>query len=219
MKKNNYIIMINIEDILKNLKPKDKQKTNLIGLDFFMICQDHFITSSNISDVKYLQKYFDWLLGYENQHHYNFVPVIETCKQVKIIDIDKIIIKNSYDIKTSNNKENNYQSKTWYLKNDLFKKLGLKEDCLSDIINNNILSAKLEINFQKPKKMKDDIYSNILGNYIKTFNDDDDITLRLKNGKTIKGGNILKQKSVSLIEDNKLIGNAINEFKAFMKEL
>ena len=93
---------------------------------------------------------------------------------------------------------------------------------LKDIVDKNIVQAQLVLKIRKPNKKEEADFENILGSTMKPIGDTDDITFKLKNGKTIKGSTILvtKEVEIELTEDGLISEKALMlEMLDFLKRL
>ena len=125
--------------------------------------------------------------------------------------------------KENNSKENGEQGmRIINVAADILKNLTSVVPDVDELIKNGILSARLLISFTKPRKMTESDYKRFLSSHIKAITDAEDVKIKLKNEKTLKGKDILRNKSVDI---ERLDRHRINErdllyeMKEFLKEL
>ena len=185
---------------------------------YFALNEYFLVTSLPKSKIKSLQVYLNWLLeATRGDKLYSFISKIKTCEQIKLSEIKHIYFKSS-----NKDVESRDDFSIFDLSIDVLKKLLLDTKNLSEIINDNIFSAKLMINISKPRKMDNKDYEKLLGTYMTPLSDEDRVSFKLKNGKTVSGENMLQYKDVEVeLIDNSRISNIdlIQEMEKYLKEL
>ena len=103
-----------------------------------------------------------------------------------------------------------------------FRGLAINANNLQQLLDKKILSAQLLVKFTKPRKMEEEDYEKLLGAYMKPIGDDEGVTFKLKNGKSVKGTNILRTKDVEIemIDEVRISENDLaQEMESFLREL
>ncbi len=170
----------------------------------------------NIAQYKVYEKQ-SWLEKLDKGGIANIRSKIKTCEQIKLSEIKHIYFKSS-----NKDVESRDDFSIFDLSIDVLKKLLLDTKNLSEIINDNIFSAKLMINISKPRKMDNKDYEKLLGTYMTPLSDEDRVSFKLKNGKTVSGENMLQYKDVEveLIDDSRISNiDLIQEMEKYLKEL
>lgn len=146
--------------------------------------------------IKSFQTYISWLLSKERTpNNYIFNPILKKQGAIPIKDVKEIIIADSFFYNVATNKT---VTKYFNLfRKDLLKQLINNSDDLADIDEENIISAKIELKFNTKKIDKE----KRLTAAIKSI-DQDDIIIKDKSGKTIKGSEYI-EKRVEKIETTK----------------
>ena len=207
-----------------------------------LICKDHYyfslnnhflITNLPKSRVKSLQVYLNWLLESERGDKlYKITPKVKAPKDIKLSEIKNIVFTNptqKEDKEKKKKKEKEAEkekgktvSRIFEFAEESLKKVIEDIPNLQKMIDSNILSAKLLVNFSKPRKMEEDDYERLLGAYMKPISDSDGVTFKLKDGKKISGSDILRIKNVEIekIDDTRISEQElIQEMEAFLREL
>lgn len=199
-----------------------------------LICKDHYYFSLNKhflvtnlpkSRIKSLQVYLNWLLeAVRGDKLYKLTPKVKAPENMKLSEISNIVFADpSQRLKGKKNEqkiENGF--KVFKCAEGFLKSIIEDIPDLQKMLDNKILSAQLLVKFTKPRKMEEEDYEKLLGNYMKPINDADGITFKLKNGKRITGSNILRTKNVEIeMIDNVRISEPalIQEMEEFLREL
>ena len=188
----------------------------------YYFCMDNKNLVTNLPlnrTVSGLQTYINFLLETED---FELTPIIISSPQSKLSDLKCITVKNPFsNSKTQNNTEN----KSIKIDKNLFefvKKLFKDTQNLNEIDLSQIISAELILKLTKPRKMSEEEYQRIYGAYLKPISDIDNISFKDKNGKRIKGKDILKTKDIDIetTETGELVEAQLNqEMIKFLKEL
>lgn len=195
--------------------------------DVQLTCKEHYyfalnhhflVTSLPKSRIRSLQVYINWLLeAVRGDKLYNFISKIKLHNQIKLNEIKYISLKSSKKEDGNNSKFDIFGVGVDLLKTLVSDTAGLKE-----IVDNNILTAKLMVNISKPRKMDDKNYQRLLGMYMSPLSDADGVSFRLKNGRTVSGENMLQYKDIDieLTDDGRISEpNLIHEMEIYLKEL
>jgi hypothetical protein len=199
-----------------------------------LICKDHsyfsvnkhfLVTNIPKSRIKSLQTYLNWLLeATRGDKIYTFTPKIEAPHGILLSDIKNIVVKDPTfkNKKKKTEKKEEQSHKVFKFASDQLLSLLKEVPDLQQMIEKKILSAQLLVKFTKPSKMEDEDYKKLLGAYMKPICDTDGVTFTTKNGKKIKGTEILLTKLVEVeILANKGISEPalILEMECFLREL
>lgn len=186
---------------------------------YFAINKFHLVTNLPKSRIKSLQDYLNWFLTIERgENLYSFTPMVMTPEKTKLSEIKDIVIGNSKNTyQGSKEKEENLSLSNKVCNFAVDKLGGLVNEMpeLKSLMDNNILSARLVINFKKPRKMKEEDYNRMLGTFMKPISDSEMVAFKLKSGKMITGKELLMSKSV---EVEVLEGGFLNE-KSLMLDM
>ena len=220
--------LFNNEKIMTHDIKSEDGKENLLqrkDVYYFAIDNKYLVTNLPKTRIKSLQNYFNWFLEVlRGDKLYSFTPVIEIPEVPSLSDVKNIVIGGTPIYKGTKEKEENTGVTNKVCNFALEKLKGLVNEMpdLKILMEKNILSARLVINFRKPKKMEDEEYKRMLGTVMKPIGDEEGIALKLKNGKKISGKDILLSKIVEVeLLDNGIINEIAlkEEMEAFLKML
>ena len=193
---------------------------------YFAVNNSHLVTNLPKGRVKSLQDYLNWFLTIERgEKLYSFTPMVMMPENNRLSEIKDIVIGNSKNVYHGTKEREENISLSNKVCNFAVDKLGAlvnEMPELKTLMDNNILSARLVINFKKPRKMKEEDYSRMLGTFMKPISDDEMVAFKLKNGKKITGKELLMSRS---IEVEVLDGGFLNEkslmldMEQFLKDL
>ncbi|MDR3706618.1 MAG: hypothetical protein P4L28_12025 [Paludibacteraceae bacterium] len=170
---------------------------------YFSLNNNFLVTNlqSNIT-ISRLQTYINWLLQNERgEKLFEFSPMMVPLSQTKLSELKNIIVKDSTvhpDAKLEQNEEESTVKKLLSVSKSLLSELLNDTANFEEISENHIISAKLLIQFTKPRKMKKEDYEKIMSAYMKPISDTNDVSFTTKKGDKIKGTDILKTKSVEI---------------------
>lgn len=168
-----------------------------------LLCKDYFyffLTPNRLianckrsSIISKLQTYLNWLIDdVRGNILLSFTPTIEIVNLVQPKDVRSMEIGN---VKIP------VESQTGLKTLDVKKWLsGIFDEVpeLKQLKDNEILQAFLTLKFKKPNKMSTDEYAELIGNFAKSVETSDDIKITNKQGKTIRGSEIEKVKSITI---------------------
>lgn len=215
---------LNHEQIqLSELEQVDPTLKMMFKESYYFYMNDSFLVTNlqgNIT-VKRFQTYINWLL--ENQRNetlYEFAPKTRQIQDTRLLDIKNIEVKDSviYHEKNINNTDNRLIS----VGNDILKSLLGDVESFKEIKDQQIISAKLFIKFNRPKKMKKEAYEKIMSAYLKPISDTEDVTFITKKGVKLTGNDVLLTKDVEVeMTESKVIveEQLLQAMEAFLKEL
>lgn len=215
---------LNHEQIqLSELEQVDPTLKMMFKESYYFYMNDSFLVTNlqgNIT-VKRFQTYINWLL--ENQRNetlYEFTPKTRQIQDTRLLDIKNIEVKDSviYHEKNINNTDNRLIS----VGNDILKSLLGDVESFKEIKDQQIISAKLFIKFNRPKKMKKEAYEKIMSAYLKPISDTEDVTFITKKGVKLTGNDVLLTKDVEVeMTESKVIveEQLLQAMEAFLKEL
>lgn len=192
---------LNHEQInMSELKPEEGTAKIMFKDHYYFYLTDTFlITNLKFpTKIKRFQTYINWLLGItEPDNMYEFNTKIKTLQTHKLKDIKNIVFRDSVI----------YQSHT--IKNisgRLFKNAFGDTPEFQKLIDKNILSAKLFVNFEKPGDLKREDYERFMGAQLNIIEDSNDINVVTKSGKVVKGSEFeyIKEVEIDVTSDGKL---------------
>lgn len=180
----------------------------------------HLITNLPTNKtITRLQTYVNFLLSSED---FELTPIIISSPENKLSDLKRITVKNPF---TDTLKKNRTENKSIRIDKNLFEIVkGLFKDTqnLDDVDLSQIISAELILKLTKPRRMSEEEYQRLYGAYLKPISDIDNISFKDKNGKQIKGKDVLKTKNVDIeiTETGELVEPQLNqEMIKFLNEL
>lgn len=190
------------------------------GHYYFCMDDKHLITNLPTNKtITRLQTYVNFLLSSED---FELTPIIISSPENKLSDLKRITVKNPF---TDTLKKNRTENKSIRIDKNLFEIVkGLFKDTqnLDDVDLSQIISAELILKLTKPRRMSEEEYQRLYGAYLKPISDIDNISFKDKNGKQIKGKDVLKTKNVDIeiTETGELVEPQLNqEMIKFLNEL
>lgn len=212
-------------------KTDDKEDTSVTVLHtyYFLVCNDFIISTLPHSQIKRLQTYLNWWLTIgDDEKSYKFFPMIKIPEGIKLSEMKELALGESYFVpKTKDASAGSRHTiqtgvKIIDVAAEFLRRQVTDVPNLDELINKNILNARLVISFAKPRKMTIEDYKATLSSYLKPIADVDDLSIKLKQGKTIKGKDVLYNKTVSIERLDALRisePDLYEELKEFMKEI
>lgn len=209
-----------IDDIENNVHEEKAYKESY----YFAINDSYVVTNlSGTYTIDRLQTYINWLLESERKEAlFSFTPVTVVPNGIKVEDIKSIEFGNNFVARTNSTNEDfstRMKSLTLSAINTLFGEI----EELKNFQNEQLVSAKLLLKIKrKPKEMKEEQYTKIMGAITKPLSDADGITIHTKKNGKFSGGEIQKNKIVpiEMTENNHLVEEQLKqEMEAFLKEL
>ena len=203
---------------------EDEPSVTVINTAYFYVGEKGIISTLPPSQIKRLQVYLNYLLSFDgNEIDYKFNPTIIVPDGIKLSEMREFIIgeQSTLPIELSNNDSTNKYKIIDIAKDYLFELVNTVPN-LDELVTNKILNARLLITFAKPRKMTETDYKKFLSSSIKPIADCEDVRIRLKNKKTLKGKDVLFNKVVSIERLDKLRLNEaefLYEMKNFLKEI
>lgn len=172
---------------------------------YFLVCNDFVISTLPHSQIKRLQAYLNWwLTSGDDEKSYKFFPMIKVPDGIKLSEMKELALGEHYVVpKTDGSSSGSRYSiqtgvKIIDVAAEFLRQKVTDVPNLDELINKNILNARLVISFTKPRKMTIEDYKSTLSSYLKPIADAEDLSIKLKQGKTIKGKDILCNKTVSI---------------------
>lgn len=212
-----------INDVLLNKNKFTMEELGESDIDVSAIYKDHYyftisnkflVTNlpGNIT-IKRLQTYISWMLG----KLYEFTPMLEESKLRSLEDVRHITFQDpgqggptstSAQNATSTSILDLGKAAVQVLRNALTDTKGL-----SDIELSQMVSAKLVLQFQRPKKGDTEAMKKAYAAMLKPVSDLENVTIRTKDHKTIaQGKDLIRAKTVKIeVLDNKKINEKMLE--------
>lgn len=206
----------------------EKKTVTVLQTIYVYVGKNHINSTLPHSQIKRLQVYFNFLLSYDGiDRTYKFEPSIKVPEGIQLNEMKEFIIGDQAHLppvsNEKNTKENGEQGmRIINVAADFLKNLTSVVPDVDELIKNGILSARLLISFTKPRKMTESDYKRFLSSHIKAITDAEDVKIKLKNEKTLKGKDILRNKSVDIerLDRHRLNErDLLYEMKEFLKEL
>lgn len=173
---------------------------------YFAINNSHLVTNlPGNKTIKSLQTYLNWLTeALRGDTFYDINPKVST-EKIKLSNLQKIIVSDPNAKRKINAQKGEASNKVINLAKDLVGNLFGTVPNLEQIIEKNILSAKLIVSFSKPKSMSEDDYKRELSALLKPVSDAENVEFKTPKGQ-IKGTDLLLSETVDidLLEDGSL---------------
>lgn len=189
---------------------------------YFLVTKDFIISTLPHSQIKRLQTYLNWWLSFGGEEkNYKFAPMIKFPEDYKLSDMKELALGEQYVIPHSTQAIHT-GCKVIDVAAEYIREHISNVPSVDELIKNNILNARLVISFSRPRKMTQEDFKAQLSSYIKPIADAEDVKIKLKHGKVIKGKDVLNTKTVSVQRlDNARISepDLFDELKEFMREL
>jgi len=223
-----------IQHISNGLFNKEKftlSDLNASLVDAEAIYKDHyyFAVSNNFAvtdlpgntTIRRLQTYLNWLLS----GLYELTPLVEITAMPNLSNVRNITIQDPISQQTIEESEKREKSvfdlkamAVDYLKSLINDATSLKDEDLAQIV-----SAKLVVEFSRPKKSTSEELQKIYGALLKPVADTDHVLIKTRDNKTIaKGKDILRIRRVKIDETDsgKVNENTVNqEMQKFLRDL
>lgn len=204
----------------------NKPTVTVHSTSYFLVCDKFIISTLPHSQIKRLQTYLNWWLSFDDKESsFKFAPMIKEPDDFRLSDMKELILGEEYSVapeKTGTQSTFQTGVKIIDLAADFIKRQVTDVPNLDELIKKGILNARLYIHFSKPRKMTNEDYKAALSSYLKPIAHTEDVSIKLKHGKTIKGNDVLQSKTVSIdrldaarISEPDLFG----ELKEFWREL
>lgn len=192
-------------------------------LFYFAINNTHVVTNlSGVFPIDRLQTYINWLIRtVRGEQIFNFVPKMTLPTNVKLSDVKSVEFGGILSIPTTSDSEN-IMTKVKNLSVELFKDLFDSTGDFQDVLNEQIVSAKLVFNVKrKPKEMDSAEFQKVMGALMKPITNDKGVLINTKTGK-IDGSEIKKTKNVKIetTSNKRLVEEQLKqEMETFLNEL
>lgn len=192
---------------------KNANKDERTCLDYFYFCLSDsrlIVTLDSRSTISRFETYVNWLLNTKDSGEIiSFTPTINQ-DTISVADLKKITINTNSSVLAAGGTN---ESSVISITKKALRKLFSDTDSLEELIEDNICSAKLVLNFSKPKSMSVEEYkSRTTGASLKQIEDPENIRIQT-NGKKLKGSDVLKTEIIDVEED----GGAISEQEIYQK--
>lgn len=192
---------------------KNANKDERTCLDYFYFCLSDsrlIVTLDPRSTISRFETYVNWLLNTKDSGEIiSFTPTINQ-DTISVADLKKITINTNSSVLAAGGTN---ESSVISITKKALRKLFSDTDSLEELIEDNICSAKLVLNFSKPKSMSVEEYkSRTTGASLKQIEDPENIRIQT-NGKKLKGSDVLKTEIIDVEED----GGAISEQEIYQK--
>ncbi|MBD5247770.1 MAG: hypothetical protein HDS54_06370 [Barnesiella sp.] len=208
---------------LGSSQSKSEPTVTVLNTVYFLVGKKYVVSSLPPSQIKRLQVYLSYLLSFEGKERiYTFTPAIVVPDGIKLNEMKEFIIGEQCHVPTSISGGKATDFRVINVAAEFLKGLANITPNIDSLIKNNILNARLLISFSKPRKMSEEDYKKILGAYIKPISDIDNVKIKLKNKKTLKGKDVLRTKSVTVERLDQIRLNERNleyEMKEFLREI
>lgn len=160
-------------------------KTICSNLYHFMIRDKYLITDlPQIQTITGFQKYLSKLLV---NRIYGFAPYLMR-KDLKLKDVSTVTFRDS--LRPTPKEEENMFSLKKIVKGAI-KFISPEVKKLSEIMDSNMVSAHMVLNFERPKKMEPEVYAKKLGAILAPIQDLDCVYFTLNNGMKLLGSDLV----------------------------
>ena len=199
------------------------EKMSCKDIDYFMIDDEHLVTTISSSRIARFKAYANFVLTAERGDTlYSFVSMIETPTDIKLHDLTKIVFTgNSKAVEVAT-------AETVGTKVLNVAKTGLNvflgDSDIQFLIDKNILTANLVIQFNtRSKKLStDEDIKRAMSAVVTNLASDDDVHFATKNKQTITAGSMRRKKTISIDDTDDGRPNEENlrqEMGVYLKEL
>ena len=149
-----------------------------------LVTDEYIVTDLNKEySITRLEKYINHLLLGTT---YDFVPCVRS-NVIKLSDIKSIVFKNPAIHRENLKIDLDLKDKIIEFVKQLFPTM----DTLDEVMNDNIISAKMMLSFNRPEDMLEEDYENKLAYVLKPVSDPDLVSIGMVKGREIKGSHIL----------------------------
>ena len=171
-------------------------KTICSSLYHFMIRGKYLITDlPQIQTITGFQKYLSKLLV---NRTYGFAPYLMR-KDLKLKDISTVTFKDPLRPTPQDEGENMFSLKK--IVKGAIKFISPEVKKLSEIMDSNMVSAHMVLNFERPKKMEPEVYAKKLGAILAPIQDLDCVFFTLNNGMKLLGSDLVFTHKETLEDD------------------
>ena len=171
-------------------------KTICSNLYHFMIRGKYLITDlPQIQTITGFQKYLSKLLV---NRTYGFAPYLMR-KDLKLKDISTVTFKDPLRPTPQDEGENMFSLKK--IVKGAIKFISPEVKKLSEIMDSNMVSAHMVLNFERPKKMDPEVYAKKLGAILAPIQDLDCVYFTLNNGMKLLGSDLVFTHKETLEDD------------------
>jgi hypothetical protein len=171
-------------------------KTICSSLYHFMIRGKYLITDlPQIQTITGFQKYLSKLLV---NRTYGFAPYLMR-KDLKLKDISTVTFKDPLRPTPQDEGENMFSLKK--IVKGAIKFIGPEVKKWSEIMDSNMVSAHMVLNFERPKKMEPEVYAKKLGAILAPIQDLDCVFFTLNNGMKLLGSDLVFTHKETLEDD------------------
>ena len=171
-------------------------KTICSNLYHFMIRGKYLITDlPQIQTITGFQKYLSKLLV---NRTYGFAPYLMR-KELKLKDISTVTFKDPLRPTPQDEGENMFSLKK--IVKGAIKFISPEVKKLSEIMDSNMVSAHMVLNFERPKKMEPEVYAKKLGAILAPIQDLDCVYFTLNNGMKLLGSDLVFTHKETLEDD------------------
>lgn len=171
-------------------------KTICSNLYHFMIRGKYLITDlPQIQTITGFQKYLSKLLV---NRTYGFAPYLMR-KELKLKDISTVTFKDPLRPTPQDEWENMFSLKK--IVKGAIKFISPEVKKLSEIMDSNMVSAHMVLNFERPKKMDPEVYAKKLGAILAPIQDLDCVYFTLNNGMKLLGSDLVFTHKETLEDD------------------
>lgn len=181
------------DDFMKLTEVKESELSVPDALKGKMLCRyvyhifitDNYVVTDLNKEytITRLEKYLNYLLLGTN---YDFVPCVMS-NVIRLRDIKSIVFKNPSIARENMKIDLDLKDKAKELVKQLFPLM----DNVDEIMNDNIISAKMTLSIAKPDEMLDEDYERKLAYVLKPVSDPDIVSIGIVKGREIKGSDIL----------------------------
>lgn len=201
----------------------DNPSVTVMSTSYFLVTTDLVISTLPHSQIKRLQTYLNWWLSFgDNDKCYKFAPMIKVPMDIKLSEMKELVLGEQYNSPKFTQPSSTTGVKIIDVAIEYIKDHVSNVPNIDDLIRSNIINARLLISFTKPRKMTVEDYKAHLSAYIKPVTDADDVRIKLKHGKVVKGKDVLCTKTVSIQRLDPIRisePDLFQELKYFMKDI
>lgn len=163
-------------------------------LTYFYIGREHLILDYH--SARNFEVYFNSLSGRIKTGSYRLLPDLSMPDDIPLSDISSVRLDGSFNIQTQS--DGRKSLKRILLNSDMLSSLLGGSAVAEELVDNKLLSASvlLKLERKKPEEMERSDYENLMSRALSLGSDA--VSVRLKNKKTVRGGEIRKSRDIQI---------------------
>ena len=213
---------IDVNKIIEDANKKESSKMVCKSMYHVLISGDYVVTDLPKSrPISCFQDYVNWLLILPDTMQFSINPVIDTGK-IQLKRLKSVVFKDAFEPMPQEKKSGVKRAV------DSFLNAIIEGDDISmkKLHEKRIVSARLTVDFDKPRKMTVDDYEKTMSAILKTANKPENVNFVMNDKKELTGNDLLYSRTIKLenepvLKDNDYIHamkGIINDYEAESKK-